>query len=168
MTRAAYTMEEAAALLNVSRRTLQEIVKRYPFYYPNGNRKLFTDGDIETIRIFTEARPTKTQALVKFLAEKIGVDATPDLLTLFNGDTSVYFVTCGPRLKIGFTTNWPGRYRILKTSCPDPVSVVAVIPAKRKLEQFLHIGLSGSRSNGEWFRIEGDVAALIAAMDAAQ
>ncbi|MDR7224581.1 hypothetical protein [Aminobacter aminovorans] len=36
--------------LRIGRRSFQEIVKRYPFYYPNGRRKLFTDADIEAIR----------------------------------------------------------------------------------------------------------------------
>ncbi|XHB99386.1 hypothetical protein ABWH97_00100 [Nitratireductor sp. ac15] len=44
-----FSMEEAAEKLRVSRRALQNIVKRYPYYYPNGNRKLFTDGDIKKL-----------------------------------------------------------------------------------------------------------------------
>lgn len=50
MTRAALTMDEAAEELRYSRRSFQEVVKRYPFYYPNGKRKLFTLADIEAIR----------------------------------------------------------------------------------------------------------------------
>ncbi len=46
----ALPMDEAADSLRVGRRTFQEIVKRYPFYYPNGRRKLFTSDDIEAIR----------------------------------------------------------------------------------------------------------------------
>jgi hypothetical protein len=43
-------MDEAADSLRIGRRSFQEIVKRYPFYYPNGKRKLFTPDDIEAIR----------------------------------------------------------------------------------------------------------------------
>lgn len=41
-----YTMEEAAARLRISRRALQELVKRFPFYALNGNRKLFSEEDL--------------------------------------------------------------------------------------------------------------------------
>src|SRR5690606_5214411 len=46
----AFTMNEAAETLRVSRRAFQDILKRHPFYYPNGRRKLFTEADIEAIR----------------------------------------------------------------------------------------------------------------------
>ena len=39
----AFNMDEAAKFLRISRRSLQEIVKRHPFYYPNGRRKLFQE-----------------------------------------------------------------------------------------------------------------------------
>ena len=44
-----YTMDEAAELIHVSRRSMQEIVKRHPFYYVNGHKKLFTEADIAAI-----------------------------------------------------------------------------------------------------------------------
>jgi hypothetical protein len=43
------SMDEAAGALGVSRRALQEILKRHPHYYPNGKRKLFTEADIAAI-----------------------------------------------------------------------------------------------------------------------
>lgn len=43
------TMAEAAEALRVSPRRLTDIIKVYPFYYPNGRRKLFTERDIEAI-----------------------------------------------------------------------------------------------------------------------
>ena len=43
------TMEEAAETLRISRRALQEIIKRHPFYVPNGRRKLFTEADLAAI-----------------------------------------------------------------------------------------------------------------------
>ena len=44
-----YTMEEAAEHLRVSRRTLQELIKRHPFYRSAGRRKLFTETDLTTL-----------------------------------------------------------------------------------------------------------------------
>ena len=45
-----YTMEEAARWLRISRRKLQDVVKRHPLYYPNGNRKLFAESDLVALR----------------------------------------------------------------------------------------------------------------------
>ena len=47
---AAFTLKEAANELRISLRRFQDIVKRYPFYYPNGNRKLFTEENLASIR----------------------------------------------------------------------------------------------------------------------
>ena len=46
----AFTMDEAAGVLRISRRSLQDLVKRHHFYYPNGRRKLFTESDITALR----------------------------------------------------------------------------------------------------------------------
>ena len=46
----AYTMQEAAELLRISRRALQELIKRHAFYYVNGKRKLFEESDILRLR----------------------------------------------------------------------------------------------------------------------
>lgn len=45
------TIAEAADILRMSRRSLQEIIKRHPYYYPVGRRKIFTSADIEKIRV---------------------------------------------------------------------------------------------------------------------
>jgi hypothetical protein len=55
----AHTFSEAAALLRLSPRRLRDVVDKYPFYYPNGNRKLFTDGDLENIRTALRAEAGK-------------------------------------------------------------------------------------------------------------
>src|ERR1035437_468432 len=52
-----FDMDSAAHALGWGRRSLQEFLKNTPadkagtpYYYPNGNRKLFTERDIERIR----------------------------------------------------------------------------------------------------------------------
>ena len=45
-----FAMDEAAAWLRISRRALQDLVKRHPFYFTNGNRKLFGEGDLIALR----------------------------------------------------------------------------------------------------------------------
>ena len=52
----AFTMAEAAALLRISKRALQELIKRHPFYYANGTRKLFQESDIEALRSAMRAK----------------------------------------------------------------------------------------------------------------
>lgn len=58
---AAFTLKEAADELRISLTRFREIVKRYPFYYPNGNRKLFTEENLASIRsALTEEQRNKT------------------------------------------------------------------------------------------------------------
>jgi Helix-turn-helix domain len=44
-----YTLDEAAEELRVSRRSLQEIIKRHPFFAKNGRVYLFSESDIRSI-----------------------------------------------------------------------------------------------------------------------
>jgi hypothetical protein len=46
----AFTMAEAAELIPMSRRKLQDFVKLHAFYYENGTRKMFLESDIAKIR----------------------------------------------------------------------------------------------------------------------
>lgn len=55
-------MNEAAAALGVSRRALQELVKRHPRYYANGNRKLFEESDIVALRFAMRQAATEQRA----------------------------------------------------------------------------------------------------------
>lgn len=53
-----HTMDEAAAALRISRRALHDIVKRHPFYFLNGSRKLFTASDL--VKLTEALRPDPT------------------------------------------------------------------------------------------------------------
>jgi hypothetical protein len=64
----AFTMAEAAGVLRISRRSLQDLVKLHPHYYSNGKRKLFTESDIAALRdamrapqSFSARKPAKGQ-----------------------------------------------------------------------------------------------------------
>src|SRR6185295_14014498 len=46
----AFTMNEGASILRVSRRKLQDLIKDHPHFYLNGNRKLFSESDIVALR----------------------------------------------------------------------------------------------------------------------
>src|SRR5215475_14649668 len=41
-----FTLEEVAERFRVSRRTLQDYIRRHPYYRTLGRRKLFTEADI--------------------------------------------------------------------------------------------------------------------------
>jgi excisionase family DNA binding protein len=55
-----YTLDEAAARMRMSRRYLQELVKKHPFYALKGRQKLFTDADL--LQLLDAMRPHKAPA----------------------------------------------------------------------------------------------------------
>lgn len=44
-----YTVAEAAPLLGMGRRKLETLLREFPFFTPNGNRKLLNDDDIKEL-----------------------------------------------------------------------------------------------------------------------
>ena len=44
-----YTMQEAAQMLRISRRALQDLIKVHRHYSLNGHKKLFSETDIHTL-----------------------------------------------------------------------------------------------------------------------
>lgn len=74
----------------------------------------------------------------------------------------VYVATCEGFAKIGVTQKIGCRISNLRMSCPFPIKVVAIMRGGRKLEKELHSRFAGHRHTGEWFRIEGSLAAWIA------
>ncbi len=66
-------MNEAAGRLRVSRRALQELVKRYPHYFSNGRRKLFTEEDlIALVATLRESRPLYQSTSLKSVTRAAG------------------------------------------------------------------------------------------------
>ena len=45
-----FTLRQAADELGIGKTKLIELLREHPYYYANGNRKLFTQGDIEALR----------------------------------------------------------------------------------------------------------------------
>ena len=54
-------MAEAARILKVSRRKLQDIIKDYPRYYEIGRRKYFENCDIESLRLALRSETEQRQ-----------------------------------------------------------------------------------------------------------
>ena len=73
----------------------------------------------------------------------------------------VYVVGFGSHVKIGFTTEINNRLYDLRKGVPEPLIVVSVRGGTRKDEAALHRRFAKYRSNGEWFRREGELAAWI-------
>lgn len=74
-----YTFEEVATYFRVSRRTMQEFIRSFPFYRTLGRRKLFTETDI--VRLY-EALPCPSSSTEN--AElRTGTSAAPSAASLW-------------------------------------------------------------------------------------
>src|SRR4051812_6191306 len=49
-----YTIDEAAAWLRMSRRAFQAVLRRHPFYFVAGRRKLFSEANLHALRAALE------------------------------------------------------------------------------------------------------------------
>lgn len=78
-------------------------------------------------------------------------------------DEIVYFVQCGKGgpVKIGTTGDGWGRIKDLSTAMPMRMHRVSIVLGGRSLEQHLHRRFRRLRLNGEWFRPEGALKALL-------
>lgn len=156
-------MDDAAVLLGVSRRFLVDTLKRHPHYERRGTKKVFYQEHIDRLgALLATTHDTHEAALRAFIQARMPVDQRQILDEWLAGQNGslIYLVRCHERVKIGFTDNWAGRLRIMRTSCPYPVTVIALIKGSRSLELFLHHALHDLRALGEWFREEGDLRDL--------
>jgi hypothetical protein len=77
----------------------------------------------------------------------------------------IYFIACEPleAVKIGFTKTHPkGRLRALQTGCPSPLRLLAFAPGTVEEEALLHATFEPLHIQGEWFRHELKLKALVA------
>lgn len=158
----------AAVELGITEARLKEVVRDHPYYDPRGRRKIFYPDQIRRLRFVID--PPKPTSLLDVIRNHIAGHVDAAGLTEYEAflgqefTGKVYLVRCGDRVKIGFTTHWERRFRVLKTACPHPVTVIAVMPGNRILERILHVGLSEYRRHGEWFEETGEVASLTEAL----
>jgi hypothetical protein len=77
---------------------------------------------------------------------------------------SVYFIRAegSGLVKIGFAVDPWIRLNKLKTDCPWPVVMAAIIEGGVDREREMHDRFAALRSRGEWFRDEGALSAYIA------
>lgn len=74
---------------------------------------------------------------------------------------SVYFVTDGDAIKIGFAKNLRERLRLLQVSHHFPLFLIAAISGTRNDEAMLHGRFSDLRLRGEWFQISSKITHAI-------
>ncbi len=74
----------------------------------------------------------------------------------------VYFLRCGDTVKIGFSKSVPKRVKSLSAATPHETEIVKVIPGTTQTERYFHAHFSAYRQKGEWFRLEGELAAFLA------
>ncbi|MBD7992813.1 GIY-YIG nuclease family protein [Ochrobactrum sp. Sa2BUA5] len=74
----------------------------------------------------------------------------------------VYFLRSGDTVKIGFSRSVPKRVKSLSAATPHETEVLKVIPGTNQTERYFHTHFRAYRQKGEWFRLEGDLAAFLA------
>lgn len=88
-------------------------------------------------------------------AEAVAIDPAIYLLRTVGAD----FVKVGTLLRVRALQH---RLELIQTGCPFPVRLVlVVIGAGRQEEVRLHETFAPLRAHGEWFRIEGAMAAIL-------
>lgn len=73
----------------------------------------------------------------------------------------VYFIACGNRVKIGWSGGVNARLRALRTTMPERLHLLHVVPGTRADELRFHQEFAEQRMHGEWFRLEGGLAAFL-------
>lgn len=73
----------------------------------------------------------------------------------------VYFLKMGGSVKIGFSTKVGKRLRAIQTSCPEPAEIIKIIPGSDQTERYFHAHFASHRQSGEWFRLDGALAAFL-------
>ncbi len=74
---------------------------------------------------------------------------------------AVYFAKCGPNVKVGFSSDVPGRLKSLSTSSPAPIELLGVVPGDFTIERAIHLRLASVRLSGEWFADCDEVRAVL-------
>jgi len=71
----------------------------------------------------------------------------------YSGEDHVYFVQAESlgRIKIGTSSNVAVRFGTLRTSSPDKLNLLGVIPGDCTVERALHKRFADERLHGEWF-----------------
>ncbi|MEM9110563.1 MAG: GIY-YIG nuclease family protein [Planctomycetota bacterium] len=70
-----------------------------------------------------------------------------------------YFMVAGSFCKIGVSDNPEARLKTIQTGCPE--TVVLINKIKGNVERDMHEMFAKYRTNGEWFKIQGDLRSYL-------
>lgn len=79
------------------------------------------------------------------------------------GSGCIYVVTFAQFVKIGWSRNVAKRIRELQIGLPLELTLRAEIPGDAAIEKQLHCRFQAQRTRGEWFLLEGELAAWVEA-----
>ena len=129
------------------------------YYYRKGagRRIRLPDPDIQPMA-FNQAY------LAAVRGKEISFERSPAAPSMDVGKAGyVYFVQSGESVKIGFSQNVGNRLKALRTGTAEGAKIVLVIPGTQGTERYFHAHFAAHRLSGEWFRLDGALAAFIAA-----
>lgn len=155
--REALSVEEVALRLGIPAGWLDRWLAKHPrdnhdrpLYRVACRKKLITAAQVPLI---VEALPPREHpSPPRFTIEAAKRLPVPPWFKEPERKSFIYFIQSGGFIKIGFSSNWGGRLRSLKTSNPNPIELLALIEGTREQERELHARFQTHRAEGEWFK----------------
>jgi hypothetical protein len=80
----------------------------------------------------------------------------------------VYWVVCGPYVKIGFAAVVSQRLASLAIGNPFPLHLMLVVPGGKREERKLHERFEAHRHRGEWFHLGPELCSYMVYLDRTQ
>jgi hypothetical protein len=81
--------------------------------------------------------------------------------TAKNSHCLIYFISCGPFIKIGRTHDVPRRLATLQVGSPYPLKLLIEMDGGERVEKELHARYAAYRVGGEWFERRGALASFL-------
>lgn len=154
-----YTMDEAAAQLSVSRRWLTAFIKKHPIPCRMAGRKVLFDERALRVALAYMRAGNLSEGEINMEIARISEMLAPMDPT---GGGFVYFVQCGPHVKIGFTRSSPeSRIQDLQTGSAEPLTLLHCEAGSERDERRLHRAFKPYHVNREWFSLAGELAEFI-------
>lgn len=135
------TQRNASTIAGINEKTL--------YYWLQRGRK----GDFGYNNFYKEFKEAKKNI------HHIKIDKGKYQLPTFNNkdnSTNTYFITDGEFVKIGITKNPKLRLAYIQSHYPKIVEIIAIFPYN--VEKILHNKFKHLRVNGEWFKLNKEIA----------
>jgi excisionase family DNA binding protein len=136
------TLQEVADLLRCSRAQV---------------RRLMDAGNLKGINIGVNLWRFNATGVAEWMRRRSGLVLLSDAPTT----SGVYAIACGQYVKIGKARNIKRRMATLQACNPEPLKLLAVLSEDPADETMFHQRFAAYRHSGEWFRVEGELAAFL-------